>query len=250
MHIKAIFKRYVVTAILLLLTLACSLQDRLTLSGTDSPELPPTRTPLPTFTATVEAQVIISAPPTPTETAAAQLPVATPVPPTPAPPAPEAPPPANTPEPEPTATYTPEPPPATEPPAPPPPAPTDTPAPPAPAEPGMGANGVIGKIEFRDGRNTYAVGERVFVKIEASLPGGSGQKPFGVLGLTTSTGGFQTSWSSGTIDGTFRHEDGVAFPAPGNHKLWLSICFDTIDVCQGPSGNWEQFEPGLDVIIQ
>lgn len=90
----------------------------------------------------------------------------------------------------------------------------------------------------------------MFVRIEASTETGTGQVPFGVLGLTTSTGTFQTSWSNGTIDGVFTHEDGVAFSAPGNHKLWLSICFSAIEVCQGPDGNWERFEPGLDVIIQ
>jgi hypothetical protein len=88
------------------------------------------------------------------------------------------------------------------------------------------------------------------VRIEARLPGSGGQKPFGILGLTTETGAFQTSWSSGTIDGVFNHEDGLAFATPGNHKLWLSICFDPIDVCQGSDGNWERFEPGLDVIVQ
>jgi hypothetical protein len=88
------------------------------------------------------------------------------------------------------------------------------------------------------------------VRIEAKLPSGVGQVPFGILGLTPSTGSFQTSWSSGTIDGTFTHEDGLAFPAPGTHKLWLSICFSSIDVCQGPDGDWERFEPGLDVIVQ
>jgi hypothetical protein len=82
------------------------------------------------------------------------------------------------------------------------------------------------------------------------LPGGGGQKPFGILGLTTETGAFQTSWSSGTIEGVFTHEDGVAFSTPGNHKMWLSICFDPIDICQGSGGNWERFEPGLDVIVQ
>ncbi len=90
----------------------------------------------------------------------------------------------------------------------------------------------------------------MFVNIEASTESGAGQVPFGILGLTTSTGAFQTSWSNGTINGTFRHEDGVAFNAPGNHKLWLSICFSSLDVCQGPDGNWERFEPGLDVFVQ
>lgn len=219
-------------------TLACSLTERLPGLSQEESTAIPTRTPLPTFTATAAAQVVVSIPPTPTETPIPPSPTFTPVPPT------AASPPTNTPEPPPTET-----PPPTQPPAPPP--PTNTPPPPEPAGPVVGANGVIGKIEFRDGRNTYAVGEKVFVKIEVSLPGGNGQKPFGVLGLTTDTGQFQSSWTNATIDGVFRHEDGLAFNTPGNHKLWLSICFSPIDVCQGGGdANWERFEPGLDVIIQ
>ena len=90
----------------------------------------------------------------------------------------------------------------------------------------------------------------MFVNIEATTESGAGQVSFGILGLTASTGAFQTSWSNGTVNGTFRHEDGIPFNAPGTHKLWLSICFSTLAVCQGPDGNWERFEPGLDVIVQ
>jgi len=90
----------------------------------------------------------------------------------------------------------------------------------------------------------------VFVRIEAATENEAGQISFGILGLTTSTGAFQTSWSNGSINGVFRHEDGIAFGSPGTHKIWLSICFSTIEVCQGADGNWERFEPGLDVIVQ
>lgn len=80
----------------------------------------------------------------------------------------------------------------------------------------------------------------------------SGLKTFGVLGLVPDTGNFQTSWDNGTIEAgnTFTHEDGLAFPSPGNHKLWLSICFSSKEECQGPTGNWVRYEPGLDVIVQ
>ncbi len=200
---------------------------------------------MPTFTPTTEAQLPISILPTPTET---------PVPPTPTetPTLTPEPPPTETPVPEPAATETPVPPPPTEPPPPPPP-PTEPPPPaepPPPPGPAVGAHGIIGKIEFRDGRNTYGVGEKVFVRIEAKTPSETGQVPFGILGLVPSAGSFQTSWSSGAIDGKFTHEDGLAFSSPGTHKLWLSICFSTKDVCQGPDGDWERFEPGLDVIVQ
>lgn len=86
--------------------------------------------------------------------------------------------------------------------------------------------------------------------MQLSTESGTGQKQFGILGLNTSTGKFQTSWSNGTINGAFTHEDGVAFDIPGIHKIWLSICYSAQSVCQGAAGDWERFEPGLDVIIQ
>lgn len=240
---------------------ACSLLSQ-TLSS-ESVQISPTRTPLPTFTPTSEAQTLVI-PPTETPLPPPEVPVVEPAP-------------VDTPIPEqnaPIVEQTTEPqeslaanstadegnnevteeeaPPNEEPaptPVPPPPPTEPPPAEPAvPAEPGAGAHGVIGKITFREGRNTYGVGEKVFVKIEVTHTQ-PGQLPFGILGLSTSTA-FQTSWSSGTIDGTFTHEDGLPFDAPGNHKMWLSICFSTEDVCKGPDGDWERFEPGLDVVIQ
>jgi hypothetical protein len=133
--------------------------------------------------------------------------------------------------------------------------PAEDPPPPAepapPAEPVPGAHGVIGKISFRDGKNTFAVGEQVFVKIEVTNTN-PGLLPFGILGLTPSIGSFQTSWSDDAFESgkTFTHEDGLPFSMPGTHKLWLSICFSSKEECQGPNGDWERFEPGLDVIVQ
>lgn len=224
----------------ILMTLACSILSRLPFEQTTT--LPPTRTPLPTFTPTLPVpQAAISILPTPTQT-----PVPPPTePPTPVPEVV----PTDTPVPEPTATETPVPPPPTQPPAAVPP-PTEPPPPAEPQQP-TAQNGVVGQITFRDGRNTYGVGEKVFVKIEATNVD-SGLKPFGILGLTPSSGTFQTSWDNGTIPAgeTFRHEDGLAFSVPGTHKLWLSICFSSKEECQGPNGNWVRFEPGLDVIVQ
>lgn len=236
-----------VLMILIAATLACG--SVLPTPPADEPVvLPPTRTPLPTFTpAGVEAaQVTVVIPPT-----------ATPLPPTPEPtltntpePLPTEPPPTEEPTPEPTATDIPPPtaPPPPPPTNPPPPPPTE---PPPPAGPVAGAHGVIGQLSFRDGRNTYGVGEKVFVKIEATNTTG-GMLPFGILGLNTSDGNFQTSWDNSNIGAgeTFRHEDGVSFGGPGNHKIWLSICFSTKDVCQSADGDWERFEPGVDVVIQ
>ncbi len=225
--------------ILALTTLACSLLPAFLAQKEPTPR--PTRVLLPTFTPTLPIEALISVPPTPTDT-----PVPPPTEPSPPPAEPQEEAPTNTPEPPPT--NTPEPPPPTEPPPPP---PTEPPPPPPPAEPVADSHGVIGKISFRDGRNTYAVGEKVFVTIEATNTG-PGLESFGVLGLNTSTGVFQTSWDNDAIASgeTFRHEDGLPFSSPGTHKIWLSICYSTKQECQGADGDWTRFEPGLDVIVQ
>jgi outer membrane biosynthesis protein TonB len=241
--------KLIITLLLLLATgLACNSE----LSISDEPRIFPTRTPLPTFTPASPTEVAIVIPPTPTETPTptstftpeptetpTEIPTEVPT---------ENPtelateePPTNTPEPARQIEHVSEPEPQ----------PTQAEEPPPPAAPITGAHGVVGNVTFRDGRNTYGVGEQVFAHIEATNTTDS-MVSFGILGLATSTGQFQSSWTEDAIaaGGTFNHEDGIAFPTPGNHKLWLSVCFSTKAVCQSPDGDWERFEPGLDVVIQ
>jgi len=233
------------------LTLACVVPSRL--SSQQTTPLPPTRTPLPTFTSTPKKTAVVVIPPTVTPTPIP--PTVTPIPELPTP----TPPPTDTPIPQPVATDTPLPPTATAPApvpatAPPkaqptkPPAPTNPPAPPAPAG---GAHGVLVKLTLRDGRNIYTVGEKVFVKFEVNNTTAN-MIPFGILGLNTDDGRFQTSWDKSEVSPgkPFSHEDGLPFNGKGNHKIWLSICFSTKEVCQSANGDWERFEPGVDVVIQ
>jgi hypothetical protein len=95
------------------------------------------------------------------------------------------------------------------------------------------------------------VDEKVFVSIQVTNIIAE-PVPFGILGLLTSSGQFQTSWDNGLIQPgeTFRHEDGLAFNAPGAYKLQLSICFNRKDACLGSDEGWKRFEPGLDVMVQ
>ncbi len=202
-------------------------------------------------------QVAFSTPtshPTFTPTVTVPPPTDTPLPPptaTPEPPPTETPLPPPTPEAAPTDTPLPEP---TE--APPPPPPTQAPAPveeepPPPAEPSVGPHGVIGKITLRDGRDTYGAGEQIFVKIEVINKTKSAVS-FGVLGLTGSNGQFHTSYTDNIVDigSTFNWEDGMPFSSPGSYTLWLSICFSSRADCEGGAGDWERFEPGINIPVQ
>lgn len=106
-------------------------------------------------------------------------------------------------------------------------------------------------LALREGRNTYAVGEKVFVTMAVTNVSAE-PVPFGILGLLTDRGHFQTSWDNGLIQPgqTFRHEDGLVFDAPGSYRLQLSICFAAKEACLGTDEGWARFEPGLDVVVQ
>ena len=133
-----------------------------------------------------------------------------------------------------------------------PPLPLTPPPPPPPSpSPTPGPHGVIGEITFRNGESTYTVGETVFVNIGVTNMV-TESVSFGILGLISSTGMFQNSLTNGSIASgeTIQLEDGLAFSTSGTHKLWLAICFSSLQECQGPNGDWERFEPGLDVIVQ
>lgn len=117
----------------------------------------------------------------------------------------------------------------------------------------VGAESVNVSFTLRDNRATYAVGEKVFARIQVTNISDS-PIHFGILGLLTGAGHFQTSWTDGNIAAgeTFRHEDGLAFDRPGQHKLQLSICFARRAACASGQAedSWVRFEPALEVAVQ
>lgn len=201
-----------------------------------TPTSPPTATPVPTFT--------------PTET-----PTLTPVPTnTPAPT--NTPPPTNTPvptnTPAPTDTSAP-----TNTPPPPPPKPTDTPPPPeqpAAQEPPLGAHGISGKLELRDGRTDYGVGEDIWFKFSVKNVEGNATELYSILGVAASTGQFQSSWTGDNMrlerGHTLDWEDKIALGSAGTHSLVLSMCFSKLSDCQSAGGDWENISPPVMVNIR
>jgi len=114
------------------------------------------------------------------------------------------------------------------------------------------ADAVQVKLSLRDSRTRYAIREKIFAQIEVT---NMSTEPlsFGILGLLTDSGHFQTSWDNGLIQvgETFCHEDGLRFNTAGNHTLQLSICFANKELCL--SGNdqlWYRFEPKLSFIVE
>lgn len=128
---------------------------------------------------------------------------------------------------------------------------SDIPAAPVVEPPPGAQKGVIAKLALRDSKNTFAIGEKVIVKIEATNVEG-GVKPIGILGLMPDSGDFQTIGDNSQIEAgkPLTYEDDLVFSTPGQHRLWLSICFSSKVECQGANGDWVRFEPGLELMVQ
>ena len=115
-----------------------------------------------------------------------------------------------------------------------------------------GAESVKVGFALRDSRSSFNVGEKVFARIEVT---NISEEPihFGILGLLTDSGQFQTSWTEGNIapGDTFRHEDGLAYDTPGRHTLQLSICFARKERCTSGQAeeSWVRFQPPLEVVV-
>lgn len=116
-----------------------------------------------------------------------------------------------------------------------------------------GPESVRVKFGLRENKTTYAVGERIFTRIEVTNVT-TERVLFGILGLLTSTGQFQTSWSNGSIEAgqTFRHEDGLVFQTAGRYTIQLSMCFARKDACVSGQAedSWTRFKPVLEVQVQ
>ncbi|MBI4771140.1 MAG: hypothetical protein HY784_12200 [Chloroflexi bacterium] len=212
-----------------------------------APATPAISTPIPGAVLIVTRTPVPTLPPAPTATPPPALtpgevsPPATDLPPTATPPParPTSPPPTRTPAP--TAT----------------PPPTATPA---------SAHGLTGQLTLcpkpvsGDGLPHYtAVTERVcFVELITNTS--TDTVKYSILGVqaTNLSGGqgvFQTSWRGdlsicpgckGPNNGPW--EDGLFLPAPGTYSLSLSICYSSVDICQGASGEWETLAGGIRVV--
>lgn len=150
-----------------------------------------------------------------------------------------------------------------------PPPPTRTPVPPTatstPAPP-PSAHGITGQLTMcpkpvaPDGfRHYYAQTERVcFVELITNIS--SQTVTYGILGVQSeaiSEGQtiFQTSWRGdlsicpgcqGPANGPW--EDGLFLPSPGTYVLRLSICYSSVESCQGGTGEWETLTGGITIV--
>lgn len=144
--------------------------------------------------------------------------------------------------------------------APPTPVATATPVPPTPVPAPVSNHGLVGELSLCTNKDRYyAQVERVCVR-ELIRNTTSSTITYGILGVSAQNvsggaGQFQTSWSgdlsicggcTGPAGGGW--EDGLYLNAPGTYVLRLSVCFSTVDVCAGSSGDWETLTTGITVV--
>ncbi len=118
----------------------------------------------------------------------------------------------------------------------------------------MGVHGITGKLELRDGRTDYGVGEDVWFRFSVTNVSGDAVQAYSILGVAASTGQFQSSWTGNNLrlprGETLNWEDKIALASPGTHSLVLAMCFSKLSECQGPQGEWENISPPVIVNVR
>lgn len=124
--------------------------------------------------------------------------------------------------------------------------PTSTPTPP------VGLHGISAQLRLRESRATYAAGEQFWLDVQGE---NRTDRPitFGILGFKVEPDGpFKTTWSKTVIGARarFRAEDVLSLSAAGSYTITLAICFSPTENCSNPGADWEEFPPGVVVVIR
>jgi hypothetical protein len=63
---------------------------------------------------------------------------------------------------------------------------------------------------------------------------------------------FHTSWTGWVMDPgqTVSWSDTVAIGTSGSYKLQLSICYSSVETCQGSGGDWELAASPVDITVR
>lgn len=132
--------------------------------------------------------------------------------------------------------------------------PTETPRrePTGTPTPLVGLHGISAQLRLREGRATYAAGEQFWLDVQGE---NRTDRPitFGILGFKVERdGAFKTTWSKTVIDARarFRAEDTLSLSAAGSYTITLAICFSPTENCSNPGADWEEFLPGVVVVIR
>jgi hypothetical protein len=132
------------------------------------------------------------------------------------------------------------------------PQPTDTPQ---PTEAPSSAR--LTNVSFSVTNPTVSPDEGIIFNFSLTNPNASEELPLGIVGvvLFDSSGNnvhFHTSWTGWVMEPgqTVSWSDTLAIGTSGSYKLQLSICYSSIEVCQGSGGEWELAAQPVDIVVR
>ncbi len=133
-------------------------------------------------------------------------------------------------------------------------APTSSPTPPPTPTP---AAGQVINAAFSVENPVVGVNQRVWFNFSVTNPSQTDNLPFGYLGaaLMNSAGqnvAFQASWTGSELapGQTLNWRDGLAIGTPGTYSLQLSICYSSVEACNGAGGNWQLLAQPVTITVQ
>ncbi|MEJ2148436.1 MAG: hypothetical protein P8Z40_03040 [Chloroflexota bacterium] len=119
------------------------------------------------------------------------------------------------------------------------------------------ASGRLSNVSFTVTNPTVNPDEGIIFNFSLTNASPTEELPLGIVGVVVydSNGNnvhFHTSWTGWVMEPgkTENWTDTVAIGTSGSYKLQLSICYSSVEACQGTSGEWELAAPPVDIVVR
>lgn len=132
---------------------------------------------------------------------------------------------------------------------------TNTPIP-ATSAPTAATNNKLSNVQFAVENSTAAANSAIWFTFSVTNASATQSLQLGKVGVVVLANGsnvhFHTSWTGWVLDAGQQqsHRDSVTIGTPGTYQLQLSICFSSVESCEGSSGDWQQMASPVTVTVQ
>jgi hypothetical protein len=119
------------------------------------------------------------------------------------------------------------------------------------------SSGRLSNVSFSVTNPTVSPNEGIIFNFSLTNASPTEELPLGIVGvvLFDSSGNnvhFHTSWTGWVMEPgqTVSWSDTLAIGTSGSYKLQLSICYSSIEVCQGSGGDWQLMAQPVDIVVR
>lgn len=122
--------------------------------------------------------------------------------------------------------------------------------------PTAASNSKLTNVQFAVENPTVAANSAIWFTFALTNASASSNLQLGKVGVVVLSNGanvhFHTSWTGWVLNASQQqsHRDSVTIGTAGTYQLQLSICFSSVEACEGTGGDWQQMASPITVTVQ